>query len=438
MLRSSCVAALTLAAALSPLHALAADAAMFRGEPAHRGVYASTRTPALAAMAWKFRTGGKVFSSPAVYEGSVYVGSNDGRLYALDAATGALRWKFQTRGPVNSSPAVAGKLAYSGSVDGNFYAVDTANGTAAWTFKTGGERRYAAPGIHGLVPRSETMPDPYDVFLSSPAIAGGVVYFGSGDHNVYALDAMTGALKWKFATGNVVHASPAVADGVVYIGSWDRYLYALDAATGALKWKFETGDDTDIYNQVGIASSAAVADGTVYFGCRDGHFYAVDALTGRARWKHDNRKGWVIASAAVSGGVVYFPTSDGTRLKALDARSGEAKFDVANKAVSFSSPAIAGETLYFGSSDGFVHAVDARTGATKARFQTEGSRENAAKYLDAEGRINYPAIYTEGTLDGAFVGLDRMYALGSVLSSPVVADGIVYFGSTDGHLYALN
>jgi len=51
------------------------------------------------------------------------------------------------------------------------------------------------------------------VFLSSPAVSGGMVYFGSGDHHVYALDARTGDLKWKFATGNVVHASPAVADG---------------------------------------------------------------------------------------------------------------------------------------------------------------------------------------------------------------------------------
>ena len=67
------------------------------------------------------------------------------------------------------------------------------------------------------------MPDPYDVFLSSPAVWNGTVYVGSGDHNVYAIDAQSGALRWKFVTGNIVHASPAVADGIVYIGSWDRY-----------------------------------------------------------------------------------------------------------------------------------------------------------------------------------------------------------------------
>jgi hypothetical protein len=84
VLRSSSIAALTLAVALSPLRAIAADAAMFRGEPAHRGVYASAKAPALTGVAWKFKTAGRVFSSPAVHEGSVYVGSNDGHLSALN------------------------------------------------------------------------------------------------------------------------------------------------------------------------------------------------------------------------------------------------------------------------------------------------------------------------------------------------------------------
>ena len=113
---------------------------------------------------------------------------------------------------MHSSPAVANGLVYAGSIDGNFYAVDTATGQAKWTFATKGERRFTAPGIHGAMPRTERMPDPFDVFLSSPVVSGNTVIFGSGDQNVYALDANTGALKWSFATGDVVHASPAVAN----------------------------------------------------------------------------------------------------------------------------------------------------------------------------------------------------------------------------------
>jgi outer membrane protein assembly factor BamB len=423
-----------LIAVLLPLSLAVAEPNMFRGGPSHLGVYSGTA--GISTVKWKFQTGGKVFSSPAVVDGVVYFGSSDHNVYALSAADGSVKWKATTGGAVNSSPAVVGGAVYFASLDGNFYAVNVADGKLRWKFATEGERRFTAPGIHGASPRKEMMPDPYDVFHSSPAVVGDVVYFGSGDHHVYALNASTGTLKWKFAAGDVVHASPAVADKVVYIGSWDRNLYALNADTGAVIWTFQTGDDPVIHNQIGIASSAAVAGGVVFFGCRDGHFYAVDAKTGKEKWNIDNHKGWVIASPAVRDGVVYFPTADGQRFKAVKAATGEAVFDIGMKAVSFSSPAVAGDTAYVGASDGWLHAVDLKSGKLAAEFQTDGSKANASKYIDANGRIA-GSVYPDATLDGMIVGLDRMFSLGSILSSPVVADGTVYVGSADGHVYAL-
>ena len=414
-----------------------APPSMFRAGPAHVGVYDSPRVPTLARVRWKFRTGGKVIASPAVRDGMVYAASADHSIYALDATTGAVKWRYKTKGAVNSTPAVAGDTLFAASLDGGLHALNSHDGSLRWTFMTGGERRFSAPGIHGATPRTEAMPDPFDVYLSSPTVVDDTVYFGSGDHRVYALDTVSGSLRWTFETGDVVHASPAVVGGVLYIGSWDRNMYALNAATGALIWKFETGNDTWIYNQVGIASSAAVSGGTVFFGCRDGHFYALDARTGAKKWDHDNKKGWTIASPAVADGVVYFPTSDGQRFKALDLVSGAVRFDVRNKAVSFSSPAIAGDAVFYGTSDGWLHAVDRRNGRSIADFQTDGSRQNSARYVGANGEINNAALYQDSTLDAIIVGLDRMFSLGSVLSSPVIADGIVYFGSTDGNVYAL-
>jgi outer membrane protein assembly factor BamB len=423
-------------ATLVPPATAGAQSAMFRGGPEHLGVYASP-VPTLSALVWKFKTGGRVLSSPLVVGDAVYVGSTDGSLYAINRADGTQRWKFDTRGPVSSSPAYRDGLVYIASVDGNLYAVDAAAGTVRWSFTTKGERRFTAPGIHGAIPRTERMPDPFDVFLSSPTIAGGLVLFGSGDQHVYALDAVSGTLRWSFATGDVVHASPAVAAGVVYVGSWDRNLYALDAATGRERWRYTTGNDTTIYNQIGIASSAAVANGVVFVGGRDGQFHAVDARTGALKWKHDNRMGWTIASPAVRDGVVYFPTSDGRRFKALDAATGTVRIDLQNQAVSFSSPAIAGEVAFYGTSDGFLNAVDVRNGTVLARFQTDGSKENGPRLLDENGLIRTSLLYPDRTLDGMMIGMRTMMTLGSVLSSPVVADGIVYFGSTDGHLYAV-
>src|SRR6266700_5111927 len=123
---------------------------------------------------------------------------------------GAEKWKFKTDGRVPSTPAVANGAVFFLSYDSNFYAVDAASGALKWKFATGGERRFAAKHLHGMEPAGETMPDPFDFFLSSPAVAGGIVFFGSSDTNVYALDAANGALKWKFKTGDVVHSSPAL------------------------------------------------------------------------------------------------------------------------------------------------------------------------------------------------------------------------------------
>ncbi|HSS97505.1 MAG TPA: PQQ-binding-like beta-propeller repeat protein, partial [Terriglobales bacterium] len=366
------------------------DAVMFCGNPQHTGVYQATGVPKFSKVKWKFHTNGSVFSSPAVTGGVVYVGSNDGVLYAVDLESGGLKWKFPTNSRVPSSPAVDGGAVFFASYDGDFYAVDAATGKKKWSFKTAGERRFAARHIHGSVPMAETMPDPFDFFLSSPTIVNGSVYFGSGDGNIYALDESNGTLKWKFQTGDVVHASPAIADGTLFIGSWDSYFYALDAATGKEKWRFKTGEDHEIYNQVGIQSSAAVMDGIVYFGCRDSNLYAVDAATGQKKWAFNNKGSWVIGSPAVKDGKVYFATSDTSTLYAVDAKSGATVFSLKyNRWPLFSSPAIAGNILYIGSHEGKLMAIDLAAQKTAWTFQTDGSTQNGAAYTKEDGTPKY-------------------------------------------------
>lgn len=269
------------------LAALAAEwcsgQSMFRGDASHSGVSQTEGPRQFHRVKWRFPTGDRVVSSPVLHGGTIFFGGDDGNVYAVNAGTGAQIWKFATRGPAPSTPAVAGGVVYAGSYDGQFYALDEVTGKLRWKFATGGERRFEAKGIHGFRPKNQTMADPFDVYLSSPVVAQGAVYFGSGDGNVYALDAGSGALKWKFQTGDVVHASPAFAGGVIFVGSWDSYLYALDAATGQEKWRFHGGEDPLIHNQVGFQSSPAVVDGVVYTGCRDSNVYAIDAASGKEK-----------------------------------------------------------------------------------------------------------------------------------------------------------
>jgi eukaryotic-like serine/threonine-protein kinase len=412
--------------------------AMFRGNPQHTGVYPGPGVAPFTKIRWQFHTKGQVLSSPAISDGVLYIGSSDHFLYALDAGTGALKWRFETAGRITSSPAVSEGIVFFGSFDSNFYAVDAGTGKLKWKFKTAGERRFAATHLHGAEPAAETMPDPFDFYLSSPVVSNGAVYFGSGDTNIYALDVASGTLKWKFKTGDVVHASPAISDGTLFVGSWDSFFYALDVATGKEKWRFKTGEDPKIHNQVGIQSSAAVANGVVYFGCRDSKFYAVDVATGKQLWSFDNKGSWVIGSPAVQDGKVYFATSDSGLFYALDAKSGAPVFSLDNKHwPMFSSPAISGDTLYVGSHEGKLLAIDLKTQKFTWSFETEGHKQNGSTYTKPNGTPKYEAAFTDFFYDDMVHGVQKMMAVGAILSSPVIANGNIYVASTDGNIYAL-
>ena len=433
MVRRSLLAALLLC-----LTALAQNSAMFRADLAHTGVYKGQGIPKFSQMKWKFHTDGQVISSPAVADGTVFVASTDGNLYAVDLASGTQKWKIFTGVRVTSSPAVENGVVYFGSYSGRFYAVDAATGTLKWKFQTEGEKRFAGKHLHGSEPAAESMPDPFDFYLSSPALWGGAVYFGSGDGNVYALDAATGALKWKFHTGDVVHASPAISDGTLFIGSWDSYFYALDAASGKEKWRFKTGEDQNIYNQVGIQSSAAVVDGVVYFGCRDSNLYALDARTGEKKWAFNNKGSWVITSPAVRDGKVYFATSDTGTVYALDARAGTPIFSLKFGGWPlFSSPALAGGMLYIGSHQGKLIAIDLAGQKPAWTFEADASRQNGPALTKPDGTPNYAAAFADNFYDSMVVGVQKMMSVGAIMSSPVVVDNVIYVGSTDGFLYAL-
>jgi eukaryotic-like serine/threonine-protein kinase len=411
----------------------ASDTATFRGDAAHTGVYNAPGFLQLNGVKWTFHAGGQLIASPAIDGDTIYAPSTGGKLFAVDRATGTKKWELDLKTRLTSSPAVANGLVYLAAFDGNFYAVDAAAGKVKWQFKTGGERRFSGRHLHGMQPASETMPDPWDCWLSSPVIWNGAVYFGSGDHNVYALDAATGALKWKFQTGDVVHASPAIDGGVLFIGSWDSNFYALDAATGKEKWRFKTGEDLDVHNQQGIQSSAAVADGMVFFGCRDAHMYALDEKTGEKKWAFGTKGSWVLNSPAVSKGKVYFATSDTGMLYAADAKTGAIEYAVGfNGWPVYSSPAIAGDMLYVGSTEGKLAAIHLPSGRMAWSFATEANKQNG------DSIKSYFAPFTTDFYDDVIAAYNKLLSLGPILASPVVVDKVVYVASVDGNLYALN
>ena len=314
-------------------------------------------SPPCAAL-WTGTTGGPVDSSPVVLNNVVYVGSGDGKLYAFNAngcasPSCAPVWTGSTGGPIHSSPTVSGGLVYIGSGDGKLYAFNVngcgaASCPSAWTGATGGPIT-SSPSV-GFVSTLQ-------------AIA---VFIGSGDGNVYAFNAATGARFWRTATGGPVTSSPAFAANVtsylemVYVGSDDGKLYALKAWSGGLVWVGQTGGP--------VHSSPAVANSRVFVGSADGLMYAYNAtscggsptcapvwtagIAGMAK---------VEATPVVAGGVVYVGRDDGSlyaynQAGCQSSSCPSALWSVPTGAAIKSAAAISDGTVFGSSEDGSLHA----------------------------------------------------------------------------------
>jgi outer membrane protein assembly factor BamB len=417
---------------------------MFQVTLTHDGVYPSNSYTSLGDVKWKLQTGGKIFSSPIVYNNVVYVGSGDNNLYAVDKTSGHILWKFKTGGAVHSTPAVYKNVVYFGSYDGFYYALNAKTGKLKWKFKTGGEKSVGSKGLWTMKPADMYMDDLYDFFLSSPVLNLNdhdlTVYFGSSDGNLYSLNALTGKKKWSFKTNGIIHTSPALYKGNIYFGSWDTFLYAIDAQTGKLKWKFETGKQPVYHVLEGIQASPTCADGMVYFGSRDGYFYALDSGTGKAAWKYAADNSWVLTTAAVKDGMVYFGTSDTYLFLGFDAKTGKEKIRYKTNGYVYSSPALAGSTAYFGDFTGRLCAVDINSGKLTGQFTTPGRTANAKQVLNDEGNIDFNLLAKGKNLSlyaTSVDAMDKLYTLGPIVSSPAISNDVVYFGSADGCLYAV-
>ncbi len=365
--------------------------AMFRGNPAHTGAYETAGVRELGGVLWRFETMGPVRSSPTIAGGTVYVGSTDGSLYAVDAASGAERWHAAVGSPVSSSPAVAHGLVIFGSRDGAFHAVRSSTGELEWKFDTGD----LLPWEWGF--------EGWDIYTSSPVLADSVVVFGAGDGSVYALQPTTGAELWRFDTDGRIRSTPAIADGIVFAGSTDGLVYALDLASGSEVWRHATEGagmtSADLgVDRKSIIAPVAVSEGLVFIGSRDGYMYALDQQTGERRWRFSHDGSWAMSAPAISGGTLYAGTSDGRFVHALDVQSGEELWRFTGEGYTWASPAFADGTVYAGDGAGPLWALDAATGAERWHFP----------------------------------------ASGGVYSSPVVQDGVVFFGTEDGSVYALH
>ena len=203
------------------------------------------------SVVWKQEVERGVFGSAAISDGTVYVGDQNGTLHAFTAQTGKKVWRYRTKntdsaddplvekGSVHTSPVLYQGNVYIGSYNGDIYAVDATTGQEEWRF------------------RAETP------VVGSPAVTNGTLYAGGYGGILYALDARNGNLVWKTDIGKPIDkSSPSIAEGVIYFGtggisSQDGYLYAVSSRNGTGIWSMKT--DSLVW------SSPALADGNLFF-----------------------------------------------------------------------------------------------------------------------------------------------------------------------------
>ena len=269
--------------------------------------------------------------------GAVFFGTNENRFFALDAGTGSLVWKDSVAGMFETypggfqynTPQLANGIIYAANTSGIIFGFDPATGRIKSQFRPGGP------------------------VATTPAIANGTLFFGSDDHNFYAVDLATGSTKWSVPTGWPTDSAPTVSDGIVYFGA--DYMYALDAATGVVKWKF-------FLNPATIMAAPLVNNGVVYIGSENDTLYALDAATGGVKWRARADNTLAQSTPTISNGVLYVGAESGS-LFAFDAATGTQQWKALPGASVYDQPFVYNNTVYITADDGNLYAVNAQTGA---------------------------------------------------------------------------
>jgi outer membrane protein assembly factor BamB len=327
----------------------------FHGDARHAG-WAAGPAPARGDVLWKFEPGAAVQSSPVLGGGLLYIGSDNGRLYALRPSTGEEVWNrsFGEFSTIQSTPAFSFGTVYVGSQNGSnsgLFALNASDGSILWS----------VPDDRGIA--------------ASPAVVNGTVYSCSQNGSVIAVNATTGEVLWTAGMGGEIWSSPAVEDGCVYAATIQGEAFALWAANGSLRWSLSLPDTWTIY------SSPSLSNGTVYIGAASyselgGELLALNSSSGAEIWRFSACQG-DYSTAAVGDGTVFAhvwnKTAGGGYLVALPAEdpNGDGVISSGEMLWSFqtmdfeggSSPLVTDNMVLVGSTNGNLYAVDRLTGS---------------------------------------------------------------------------
>jgi outer membrane protein assembly factor BamB len=276
-------------------------------------------------------------------------------------------WSLRTRQAIEAPPVVAYGRVFVIDQHGAMYAVKARTGRIAWKRKFPNCAAASAAVHDGIVYQPLMQRIPCD--RSSAGSRGHIV----------GLDAKTGRTRWKFTAG-VVESAPLIVGHVLYFGSKDRHVYAVDLRRkrNRVRWTYETDDE--------VVAAPAYANGTIFAATNGGRVYAINARTGKLRWRAESfarfgRREYFYATPAVAYGRVFVGNTDGT-LYAYGAGTGHLLWARQVGTYVYAAPAVWRKTIFVGTWDGFFSALDVRTGDYRWRFNAPGGIMGAPTVLD--------------------------------------------------------
>jgi eukaryotic-like serine/threonine-protein kinase len=288
-------------------------------------------------MLWSFECEDEIRGTAACNNQTLYVGSYDHNLYAINAITGEFIWKYPTDGGIVSKPVVHDDNIYFGSEDKRVHVVYARSGKLIWTYYTNGEVR------------------------SSPHISEGHVFIGSDDGHLYAINGLVGRKVWEINIGAPVRSTPLVHNDLIYFGSESGEFFCTDLG-GTIKWRFKA--------KRAITSSASITQNIVFFGSMDSTLYALDAKTGWVIWRYRLGKP-TISTPFIVENYLFTGASSGD-ITCIDIRTSKEVWHYSTDHQVTGSPIVFKDSLYCGSVDGHLYSLEYRTGRLRWKFRTEG------------------------------------------------------------------
>ncbi|MBI5217760.1 MAG: PQQ-binding-like beta-propeller repeat protein [Bacteroidia bacterium] len=312
---------------------------IYRGDNSLTG-NTQCKIPEGMKILWSYKTGGEIKSSPVISDNTIFIGSTDGNLYALNK-NGSLKWKFNTKVAIEAPPVYINQLVIVGNLEGTVYAVNAATGKQAWTYKTDGQ----VSGSVNWIDINEKIQ----------------ILIPSYDYAIHCVNLTDGKLVWKCETNNYLNGAPTTDNKNIIIGGCDAKVHIINAKTG----KEIGGVDAGTY----IAVSSALSGNYAYMGDYDGNFLCVDIINKKIVWKKEtSQNAPFLSSPAVTKDKVIAGSHD-KKVYCFDKKNGKVLWTFQTLGKIESSPVISNDRVLICSKDGWIRILSLTNGKEIQKYE---------------------------------------------------------------------